>query len=301
MSLRNRIADFLGTDEEDYTTIYATTPETEIRIHTDGLGDVMMGRQFISGFKRYIKRFGDPEIGNISLGAGGIIPYHEIPEAETTIYWWYSFGPFDEKPEQFLDGYFRKNVSADIDLMLCSSERIQREAEQAGYETLLFPIGTAGYEPLDLKRKGLGYAGSKGHKGEEKIAKIMGPYIDDPEFEWVDHFSTIDELNLWYNKNLITFGLTKEGQRQWGVVNSRVFESLASGTPLVLETHPTIEEVLGFEYPYQAEGPDDVKEIVSSIRDDPERHRERFNEYSRRIREDHSYFARIQTLFERLE
>lgn len=289
---------FFGTST--HTTIRATAPETELRYHVRGLGDLMMARQVVAAFSEYLRRFGDPELGTITLVAGGRMPFKPFDAGDHTLYWWYSFGPMDDSPGRFLPDFFRPNIAVEPDLMLCGSGRIQREARQAGYETLYFPIGTYGYEPLGLARRGLGYAGSKHHKNDEKVRKLMGPYLNRNEFEWVDDLTTIAELNLWYNTKLITFGLTKEGQRQWGVVNSRVFETLATGTPLLLLEHPTLDDVLGFDYPYQVSRTDDAAKMVQSIDEDTEDALSKFAVYSDRVLEAHSYVHRLDDLFEAL-
>jgi hypothetical protein len=284
-----------------HTTIECRAPETTLHYHAYGLGDVMMARQVAAAFGAYLREYGDPEVGTVSLSAGGFMPLSRIEAGDTTVFWWYSFGPMDDSPECFLDEVLEPCADVEFDLLLCGSERIQKEARQAGYDTLYFPIGTYGYEPLGVERSGMGYAGSKNHKDDEKVAMLMGPYADREDFEWVDHFTTLHELNLWYNTRLITFGLTKEGQRRWGVVNSRVFESLASGTPLIVPEHPTIDDVLGFEYPYQVSSAEETAELIDDIRSEPEATLEAFRDYSERIHEDHGYVTRLRTLFEALD
>lgn len=260
----------------------------------------MMARQFVGAFSEYLRRFGDPELGTVTLVAGGMMPFEPFEAGDHTLYWWYSFGLLDDRPGQFLPELFRPNIAVEPDLMLCGSERIQREARQAGYPTLYFPIGTYGYEPLGLQRKGLGYAGSEDHKDEAKVRNLIGPFMGRDDFEWVADLTSIAELNLWYNTKLITFGLTKEGQRRWGVVNSRVFESLATATPLLLPEHPTLEKVLGFEYPYQVSESTDVEQVIESIVEHGAETREEFTTYSDRILAEHSYVNRLEQLFEAL-
>lgn len=290
--------DLLGKDS--HTTIQCCAPKTTLNVHAYGLGDVMMARQVAAAFGAYLREYGDPEAGAVSLSAGGFMPLSRIEAGDTTIFWWYSFGPMDDSPERFLDDVLEPCADVEFDLLLCGSERIQKEARQAGYDTLYFPIGVYGYEPLGVERSGMGYAGSKNHKDDEKVGMLMGPYADREDFEWVDHFTTIHELNLWYNTRLLTFGLTKEGQRRWGVVNSRVFESLASGTPLIIPEHPTIDDVLGFEYPYQVSSAAETAALIDDIQSDPEGTLDTFRDYSERVYEDHSYVTRLRTLFDAL-
>lgn len=275
---------------------------TTLEINTLGVGDSMMVHQLGKAFVEYVTRRGDPGLGDLVLTSGGYAPkLRGIREGDVNLYWWYSFGPYDDSPELFIDEHLEPNLPVRPDLVLCGSERIQREAKQAGYETLYFPIGQYGFRPLDIERTGLGYAGTRWHKAGEKVRMMLGPFKDEPDFDWVSEYTLPEQMNLWYNTRTCNFGITKEGQREWGVVNSRVFESLASGTPLVIRHHPSIEDVLGFEYPYQVTSRAEVVETVEEIRTDLDAVLERFEEYSERVRNEHSYLARLDTLFERLQ
>jgi glycosyltransferase involved in cell wall biosynthesis len=290
---------------------YATKPgenhfefragRTRLVCHTIGLGDVMMIRQLGRAFVEYLRRHGDPELGDVVLTSGGYAPKLHQEAGDVHLYWWYSFGPMDDHPEQFFEEHVEPNLDAPPDVVLCASRRFQKEARQRGYDTLYFPIGTYGYEPLDLEREGLGYAGSRWHKSGEKIREMLGPFRDDPEFEWVSEFTLPEQLNLWYNTRLVTFGVTKGAQREWGTVNSRVFETLASGTPLILREHPTVEDILGFDYPYQVSSRAETLDAVDEILSDPEATLAEFSEFSSLVREDHSYVTRLETLFDYLD
>lgn len=290
---------------------YATKPgenyfefragRTTLHCHTIGLGDVMMVRQLGRAFVEYLRRYGDPELGDVVLTSGGYAPKLDQEEGDVNLYWWYSFGPMDDRPEQFFAEHVEAHLDVRPDVVLCPSARFESAAERHGYETLRFPIGTYGYEPLDLERDGLGYAGSRWHKSGEKIREMLGPFRERPDFEWVSEFTLPEQLNLWYNTRLATFGVTKESQRQWGTVNSRVFEALASGTPLILRDHPTVEDVLGFEYPYQVSSREETVETVEKIRSRPAETMEEFAEFSRSVRDEHSYVTRLETLFAYLD
>jgi len=278
---------------------YATN-HTTLNVHTAGGGDEMMVRQLGRAFGEYVVANGDPDLGSITMVTGGFGPFCDYSPGDVNVYWWYSFGPMDSDPARFHDDVLVPNLQVDLDLVLCGSERIQREAEQLGYDTLYFPIGTHGFRSLDVERAGFGYAGSKGHKSSQKVQEIMGPYLSREDFEWVSHFTTPDELNLWYNTRYITFGLTKRGQRRWGVVNSRVFETLASATPFIIREHPTLDDVLGFQYPYQASNRTEVEGMVDQMMADPQGTLAEFREYARRVRANHDYTVRLERLFSAL-
>lgn len=276
------------------------TRHTRFVLQGTGLGDLMILRQFGRALHDYLVENPDPELGDVVITTGAMSPAFNPDRGDVNLYWWWSFGQLDDSPEQYLDDYLDK-VTVPPDIVLCPSERTEREAQQAGFDTLRFPLGTYSFEPRATPdRDGLGYAGSPNHKDDEKQARVIGPYADTPAFEWVTHFRFPEELNLWYNRKLATFGLHKEGQRRWGLVNNRVFETIASGTPFVLEAHPTVDDVLGFEYPYQTESRAETRDLVEEIREDPEGTLEEFREYSRRVREDHDYRRRVETLVEYL-
>lgn len=276
------------------------TAGTSFVLQGAGLGDLMILRQFGRALHDYLIDNPDPELDDVVITTGAMAPAFDPDEGDVNLYWWWSFGHHDDSPERYLD-YYLDNVSVEPDIVLCPSERTEREARQAGLDTLRFPLGTYSFEPrASTDRSGLGYAGSPNHKEDEKEARVVGPYAGSDAFEWVTHFRFPEELNLWYNQKLLTFGLHKEGQRQWGLVNNRVFETIASGTPLVLEAHPTVDDVLGFEYPYQTESRTETRELVEEIRGDPAAALAEFESFSERVRDDHDYSRRVETLVEYL-
>jgi len=298
-SIQKRIRFFRGKKVPGENCFEFRGPKTTFQFHGQGLGDLMIIRQFGQGFERYLREHGDPGLGEVVVSCGGYKSAYDPDRGDVNCLWWWSFGPHDDDPEKFLPAYLDE-VAVEPDLILCLSERCVTEAEQLGFETLLLPLGTQAFEPLDEPRSGLGYAGSRGHKEGEQECIVLDPYGDHPDFEWVSDFVTPTQLNLWYNTRLITFGLTKTGQREWGMVNNRVFETLASGTPFVLELHPNVENVLGFDFPYQTSSRSETQELVESIRENPQETIEEFEAFSERVREDHSYTARVETLVEAL-
>ena len=274
-------------------------PNTSIKFHGQGLGDLMIIRQFGRGFENYLSENSDPGLGDLVISCGGYKSAFEPDEGDINLFWWWSFGPKDNEPSAFLD-YYLEEVSIEPDIILCPSNRCLKEAEQRGFETVFLPLGTQSFRPLGNERSGKGYAGSTNHKQSEKEQKVLGPFADDSDFEWVSDFVTPTQLNLWYNTQLITFGLTKEGQRKWGMVNNRVFETLASGTPLVMEEHPTVDDILGFEYPYQTGSREETIDLVKTIVSNPEQTINEFAAYAEKVRNKHSYTQRVKTLFDEL-
>jgi hypothetical protein len=277
-----------------------STGDTTFILQGTGLGDLMIIRQFGRAIHDFFISEADPELGEVVITTGAGPPAFNPDEGDVNLYWWWSFGHYDSMPEQYLDYYLDK-TAIKPDVVLCPSARTEREAQQAGFETVRFPLGTYSFEPKsELKRGGFGYAGSPNHKQNAKGNRVIGPFAENPNFEWVTHFRFPEELSLWYNQKMVTFGLHREGQRTWGMVNNRVFETLASGTPFILEAHPTVNDVLGFEYPYQTSSKAESKSLVNQIQENPESTFEEFHQYSELVRKKHSYYRRVETLVDYL-
>jgi hypothetical protein len=271
-------------------------PETLVKIHAVGLGDLMIVRQLGRAIHNYFAENGDPKLAEVVIATGGQDPAYHPDDGDINLYWWWSLGQYDNQPQKYLEQYVQQ-ADVDPDIILCLSQECVQEAEELGYETLYFPLGTQAFEPLRFERDGLGYAGTKGHKASTKEQRLFGPYRESDNLEWVSDFIYPEQLNMWYNKKLITFGMHKEGQRQYGMVNNRVFETLASGTPFILEEHPVVDDVLGFDYPYQSSSPQETEVLVEKIRSNPQDTVEEFREYSELVRKNHSYNTRVQKLF----
>lgn len=274
-------------------------PHTPIQIHGLGLGDRMIIWQIAKAFERLAGDGSVPEIGKVVMAVGGMEPAYRPEQGDVNLYWWWSFGAHDDEPELYLKGYLDR-VTVEPDLVLCLSEACQKEAEQLGCETLYLPLASQAYRPLGLERSGCGYAGTPGHKGTEKADTILREALDRHDFEWVSGLVTPSQLNLWYNNLAFTLGMTREGQRSWGMVNNRVFEVLASGTPFILEEHPTVEDVLGFQYPYQAKNRREVAAHIQRFTTKPKETLDEFREFSKRVREEHTYTKRLTQLFDAL-
>lgn len=273
---------------------------TTLQFHGTGLGDLMIIRQVGKAYQDYISENGDPGLGKVVIVSGGNEPAFYPEEGDINCYWWWSFGLLADNPDDFIQTYL-DYVSIKPDIILCLSKKCKQIVEDHGIESLYLPLGTYDFKPLNQSRSGVGYAGSKGHKKEEQIEELFGAYRNDSDFEWVDHFVTPAQLNLWYNTKIATFGLTVDSQREYGMVNNRVFETLASATPLILEPHPNVNEVLGFNYPYQPDDAEEARVMVTRLQENPEKTRKEFQQISERVRNQHSYSNRLETLFDRLE
>lgn len=271
---------------------------TTLEMYLEGRGDRMIGRQVGQAFNRYLEKRGDPGLGRIVLSCGG--RGSSPVRGDLNLYWWWSFGPRDVAPDRWLARYLDA-VDVEPDVILCPSPETLEVAREAGWQTVHLPLGVGPeFRPLGLNRSGLGYAGTVGHKPDEERERVLGPWLGTDQLEWVADIESPAGLNLWYNTKLVAFGMTKPGQRAGGLVNNRVFEVLASGTPFVVSRHRGIEETLGFEVPFQTSSADETRELVEHIRERPDEVLARCREWSRRVRDEHSYTRRLERLFDEL-
>lgn len=54
-----------------------------------------------------------------------------------------------------------------------------------------------------------------------------------------------NEINLIYSQSHVVLSSTIESQKEWGMINNRVFEALACGSVLISEPFPELEELFG--------------------------------------------------------
>lgn len=268
-----------------------STSDTELTFFCEGIGERMIMKQAGPAFKRVAKEL-EPDFDRLVISAGAS-PLAMNPSAgDINAYWWWSMG---RRPD-FLEHYL-ENVTVTPDVILCPSNQTREAAEAAGFETVYLPLAVGPqFRPLDRDRTGLGYAGGKNYDDTNQQHAVLGPVKDRDDFEWVNDKDTAEALNEWYNSRLITFGMTRPHQEKMGMVNNRVFETLGSGTPLILHDHRSVEDVLGFEYPYQTSSQEQTEELVENIQSNPAEHLDQFEEYSERIHENHSYEERFRTL-----
>lgn len=288
-----------GGEEETSPSYAYRGSETTLEFYLGGLGDRMIGRQVGQAFNRYLEKRKDPRLGRIVLSCGR---YGSNPvRGDLNLYWWWSFGPMDDEPGRWLDHYLQ-TVSVIPDVILCPSGRTLEAARDAGFPVVYLPLGAGpDFRPLGLNRTGLGYAGTVGHKPDAQRKAVLGPWLETGDLEWVTDIEIPAALNLWYNTRLVAFGMIRPGQRAWGMVNNRVFEVLASGTPFVVFHHQGMEETLGFEYPLQTSSAEETKRLVRRVQQDPDRALERAREWSERVRAEHSYICRLEHLFDELQ
>lgn len=265
----------------------------------NGLGDRMITRQLALGWECYFRTHGDPELGNIAIIGGVWEPSFKIPTPDHLIYWWWSMGRRDDWLE-----FFTKHFSIRPSLICCLSQDCIRTATALGYSTLYLPLAAGNeFQPGSAVRRGIGYAGSRGHKDDGQTNAIVRPFMESAlcPLEWVDDLTTASELAAFYNRKQVALGMTERFQEEAGMVNNRVFEALATETPLIVYRHRNISETLGIgQYPYQSSCPHETAWLAEDLARRPEQHREFLREISQHIRKRHTYENRITALCEHL-
>ena len=273
--------------------IHLRFARTRLSFYTSiGLGDQMVARQFCKTFQAYCEKYGDPGIGYVVKCAGAWTTDFRIKKGDLNLYWWWSMNG----REDWLDHYLN-NINIKPDGILCLSNQCMEEADKHCSKVLFLPLGVGeNFYPLSIARDGTGFAGSKGHKDPEQEDIVLGPFIDSNTLEWVDNIDTDIALNQFYNRKKIILGMTENIQEKWGMVNNRVFEVLASGTPFIMHNHHTINDILGFEFPYQSGSRTETEALAREIHANYTESLDKFRDYSRIVMAKHSYTKRIEQL-----
>lgn len=282
--------------QRDWATLFtADTGGTQLYFYTTiGLGDVMIARQFVEAFEEYAKTHGDPKLGSVVISAGAWDTGFQLREADHVVYWWWSMARQDDWLEHYL-----AHVDVKPHVVACLSNYCVGHARSLGQNALLMPLAVGRhFRPTGVPRQGIGFGGSKGHKDSDQERAIVRPFVDRPDFEWVDNLKTPQDLAAFYNRKQIVLGMTETRQERTGMVNNRVFEVLATATPFILYRHRAVNEVLGFEFPYQSDSAERTLAMASDILADYPRHLDVFAGYSRQVLANHTYDNRIATLIE---
>lgn len=280
--------------QQDWTAVHRERfGRTRLSIYTNvGLGDVMITRQLCEEFRRYCELRGDPRAGHIVVSAGAWPLEFSIERGDHNVYWWWSMNGRDNWLDQYLAAADPKP-----DVVACLSSWCCQYATHLGARTLYLPLAVgAHFRDPGLSRSGIGFAGSKGHKDSQQVADIVGPFLDDPEFTWASGLSTPRQLCEFYAGKKIVLGMTEKFQERAGMVNNRVFEVLATGTPFILHRHRSVEEVLGVAFPYQSSSAEETKALAHEILGNYPKHAAVFAEYRRTVEEKHLYQHRFDAL-----
>lgn len=113
-----------------------------------------------------------------------------------------------------------------------------------------------------------------------------------------------EDLPHVYSSANLVIDDTAHHARPYAAVNARVFDALASGTPVVSDNVPGIADLFDEEFPIWQDA-DDLDRWIRELRDDPERRDEIVERYRSVVMEEHTYGRRAlqlqQILYDWLE
>jgi len=282
--------------QRDWATLFtANTGASSIRFYvTIGQGDMMVAKQFCEAFEDHVRTHGDPCLGTVVISAGAWDPAFRLDRGDHVVYWWWSMSFRDDWLDHYLD-----HVDVKPDVVACLSRSCLDYARQRGQQTTHLPLAVGKhFRPARASRRGIGFAGSRGHKDPAQEAAIIRPFAERADFEWVNNLPSEQDLAAFYNRKQIILGMTEGRQESMGMVNNRVFEVLATGTPFILHSHRAVSEVLGFDFPFQSSSPEQSLDLAERILAEYPHHLELFASYSREVVARHTYDQRIATLIE---
>lgn len=282
-----------GIDHHYYTRFIK--PKTELWIFTVGMGDQAVMAQLGNTFLKAE----DPELSRIILSLGASKVSEKPFKGDVNVWWAY-----DNNPD-FIQHYLQ-HTTVKPDLALACSKRLFDALESAGLNTMLLPLAVGeDFKPLNLEREGYGYAGGDSKSVEQKQL-MLEPFLNRSDFEWhgckaSDEWFTETKLNEWYNRKRIVFGLSNLNCSYWHQIGNRIFETYASGTPIIFPRHPGFMETFGFPQPYPVDKIGDAERLAYLIEKDYPKHVKTCEALSAIIRSKHTYNDRLEKLFKRLK
>jgi hypothetical protein len=297
LPLGRRLVEFrrLRARQDTWSTVHrATFGKTSLALLTNiGLGDIAVAGQICNAFTALCQNAGDPKLGKIVITAGAWPTDFVIEAGDHQVYWWWSMAGRADWLDFFLD---KINIKPSV--VACLSEYCLNYARRLGCNTVYLPLAAGpDFTDLNLPRKGIGYAGSKGHKDLRQESIIIDPFSGNSEFDWVHDLPTLRDVSKFYNRKQVVLGMTETFQEQAGMVNARFFEVLATGTPFIIHKHRALSQVLGSEYPFQSGSATQTKELCQELLGDYKRHLARFAEYQQLVATQHTYRHRLESLF----
>lgn len=269
--------------------------KTEFWFFGCGLGDQAVISQIGDAFLDLCKEGKDPELGRVMFSFGNGPTSNLVYEGDINIRWTIGVTGYTDWFNEY-----ERNKKIKPDLYLCASQKILDKINEEGLKGILFYQGVGKtFKQLNNERKGLGYAGLDTKPPEMKNI-MLGPALE-RGLEWVSKnpskgFMSLPELNEWYNSKQIVFGMDWPGNEIYGVVTNRVFETIASGTPFIQYRLKTLNNTLGFNYPYQSSSYEETEELIEKILGDYDSVSEEFGMYSWMVRSNHSYTSRLEEL-----
>lgn len=273
--------------------------DTELWLFGNGMGDQTTMQQLGDCFLILMDQDMDPGLGRIMMSVGNGSTAYRNYYGDHVVAWVWGL-----TPDQ-LEGHL-SSFTVKPSLVLTPYDEMKREAETLGYSSLHFYAGVAPrlFKPLGATRHGLGYAGNPKSSDQHRI--VLQPAMDHGDFEWLKYkearsFLTIPEYNKWLNGKQIVFGMVDEDRHDITFVPTRFFESIASGTPIILYRVHGLKENAGIDYPYLTTSSEKTSCLINEILGNYDKVHEKVLEWSNHIRERNSYMVRLESLFRKLE
>lgn len=280
--------------QRKWTTVHrAIAGKSSLAVFTNvGLGDISVAQQLCDAFRRYGEEQGDPRVGKLVITAGAWPVQFDIHPGDHNVYWWWSMNG----REDWLDVYLSQ-INVRPDVVACLSTWCTEYAQRRGCSTITLPLAAgSAFVPLHSQRHGIGFAGTKNHKDSQQVERIVGPFDGAPGFEWVCDLPTVDDVAAFYNRKQIILGMTETSQEKAGMVNARVFEVLATGSPFIIHRHHALNETLGCDYPYQSSSADQTRSLAQDIITHYDEHLKIFARHQAVVASEHTYRQRIASL-----
>lgn len=273
---------------------------TELWMFGTGLGDQTCIAQIGDCFLSIIDRGEDPYLGRIMLSLGKGLTAFMNYEGDHNVAW--VWGVVEKNIDEHLSKF-----QAKPDWVLGAYDNILDRARELGYNTLKFWSGVNPrfFKPVEgTVRKGYGYAGLPKSREQQRI--VLEPAMKRGGFEWItkdplESYLTVQELNAWYNTKRIVFGMVEEERQTIRYMPTRFFETLASGTPLIIYRILGCKEYSGIDYPFMTTSAEETDYLIDLIEADYPKTLSVFEDWSDHVRTKHSYEVRLKELFEVLK
>lgn len=196
------------------------------------------------------------------------------------------------------------------DIRLCSSPKAVAHIEAvSGFTPSLLRIGTnpQRFRPRD-EEKIYDYVFTGSYWGAPRDIERIDPegiglrfalfgknWEDHPQFQaYYKGFVPYHAMPRIYNQSRLLVDDANSVTKQWGSVNSRVFDALASGT-LVVTNSASSAELFDNQLPVY-HSPDTLREVLTGYLDDPGRYRETLEALRARVLAEHTYDIRAREL-----
>ena len=271
--------------------------KTECWFFGSGLGEFTMFRQMGDSFLQMVDEGNDPELGRIMFSMGHGDSAFMSYKGDYNVVW--TWGLPINKLEPYL-----KRLQVKPDLFMSNDPPLNEHTEKLGVKSIQMCAGVnpSMFYPLNLERKGIGYCGVD-NKGKRQFEIMIKPALR-YDFQWISKFKDelleISDLNIWYNKKQLVLGMVHESRQNVRYIPTRVIETLATATPLIIYKIHELEESLGFKYLYQSTHPDMTDKMINYIIDNPEKVNQEFKKYSEDVVEIHDYKIKLGKIFEEL-